>query len=62
MTKSKRCIAIKGIIQLATNTLPVLVIQSAFSLLPLGRHLFPLTTLKKYQPTDINGKFFLPLH
>ena len=48
----------KGITRLATDTLPVLVIQSVFSLLPLGRYLLPLTTLNRYQPTDSSGKLF----
>ena len=46
----------KGITHLATDTLPVLVIQSVFSLLPLGRHLLPPTTLNRYQPTDSSRK------
>ena len=41
---------------LATDTMPVLVIQSVFSLLPLGRYLLPITTLNRYQPTDSSGK------
>ena len=46
----------RGITHLATDTLPVLVIQSVFSLLPLGRYLLPLTTLNRYQPIDSSGK------
>ena len=34
----------------------VLVIQSVFSLLPLGRYLLPLTTLSRYLPTNSSGK------
>ena len=51
----------KGITHLPTNTLPVVVIQSAFPLLPLGRYLLPVTKLKKYQPRN-NNDFFSPLH
>ena len=47
---------IRGTTHLATDTLPVLVMQSIFSLLPLGRYLLPLTTLNRYQPTDSSGK------
>ena len=43
---------------LATNTLPVSVIQSVFSLLPLGRHLWSITTLNRYQPTDSSEILF----
>ena len=62
MTKSKSGRIMRGITHLATNTLPMLVIQSVFSLLPLVRYLLPLTTLNRYQTTDSSGKFFLPLH
>ena len=58
MTKSKSSMVTRSIINLATNTLPVLVIQSIFSLLPLGRYLLPLTTLNRYQTLDSSGKFF----
>ena len=53
MTKSKSGMVTKGVTHLATNTLPVPVIQSVFSLLPLGGYLLPLTTLNRYQPTQI---------
>ena len=56
MTKSKSSLVTTGNTILATDTLSVLVIQSVFSLLPLGRYLLPLTTLNRYQPTDSNGK------
>ena len=46
----------KVITHLATDTLPVLVIQSVFSLLPLGRYPLPITTPRRYQPTDSSGK------
>ena len=58
MTKSKSGMVIRGITHLATNTLPVPVIQSVFSWLPLGRYLLSLTTLNRYQPTDSSEKFF----
>ena len=44
VTKSKSSMVTRGITHLATDTLPMLVIQSVFSLLPLGRYLLPLTT------------------
>ena len=52
----------RGNTHLATNTLPVPVIQNVFLLLPLEWYLLPLTTLNRYQPTDSSEKFFLPLH
>ena len=58
MTKSKSGMVIRGIPHLATNTLPVPVIQSVFSLLPLGRYLLSLTTLNRYQPINSSEKFF----
>ena len=48
----------KVINHLLTDTLPVLVIKSAFSLLPLGRYLLPVTTQNTYQSTGSSGKFF----
>ena len=59
MTKSKSGMVTKCITHLLTDTLPVLLIYSAFSLLPLGRYLLPLTTLNRYQPTVSSGKSFL---
>ena len=56
MTKSKSSMVTRDITYLATDTLPVLVIQSAFSLPPLGRYQLPLTTLHRYQPADSSGK------
>ena len=44
------------ITHLLTDTLPVLVIQSVISLLPIGWYLLQLTTLNIYQPTDSSGK------
>ena len=46
----------RDITHLATDTLPVTIIQSEFSLLPLGRYLLPVTTQNRYQPTDSSGK------
>ena len=60
MTKSKTGIVTKGIIQLAVNTLPVVLIQSAFSLLPLDRYLLPLTTDTNLQIVVENS--LSPLH
>ena len=60
MTKSQSGMVTKGITQLATNTLPVLVIQSSFSLLQLGGYLLSITTLNRYQPRDSSRKIFLP--
>ena len=62
MTKSKGGIVTKVITHLLTDTFPVLVIQSAFSLLPLGRYLLPVTTQNRYQSTGSSRKLFLPLH
>ena len=56
MTKSKSSMVTRSITHLATDILPVLIIQNVFSLLPLGRYLLPLTTLSRYQPTNISGK------
>ena len=58
MTKSHSGMVTKGITQLATNTLTVLVIQSTFSLLQLGGYLLLITTLNRYQPRDSSKKFF----
>ena len=55
MAKSKSGMVTKVITHLLTDTLPVLVIKSAFSLLPLGRYLLPVTTQNRYQPTDSSG-------
>ena len=56
MTKSKSSMVTRGITHLATDTLPVLVIQSVFSLLPLGRYPLPITTPSRYQPIACSGK------
>ena len=56
MTKSKSSMVTRDITHLATDTLPVTVIQSEFSLLPLGRYLLPVTTHNRYQRTDSSGK------
>ena len=57
MAESKSGMVTRGITHLATNTLPVLVIQSVFQLLPLSRFLFPATTLNRYPTTDSSVKF-----
>ena len=57
MMKSKTGMATRGITQLVVGVLPVIVIQSVFSLLPRGRYLLPLTTPNSYQPRDGSGKF-----
>ena len=57
MTTSKSGNVTKGITQLATNILLVLVIKSSFSLLPLGRYLLPFTTWNGYEPKDSSGNF-----
>ena len=58
MTKSKGSMVTRGITHLAIYTLPMLAIESVFSLLSWGRYLLPLTTLNRYQPTDGSRKFF----
>ena len=50
MTKSKKCTVNTGTTYLDIVTFPVIVIQGTF-LLPLSRHLFPLTTLNRYPDT-----------
>ena len=57
MMKSKTGMATRGITQLVVGVLPVIVIQSVFSLLPRGRYLLPLTTPNSYQPIDSSRKF-----
>ena len=46
----------RGINHVATDALPVLVIQRVFSLLPLGRYQLEITTPSRYQPTDSSAK------
>ena len=55
MTESKNAKITLGNTHLARNTLLLLVIRHVFSLLPLGRYLLLLTTLKRYQPTIENS-------
>ena len=57
-TKSKSGMVTKVITHLLTDTLPVLVIESIFSLQPQGRYLLPVTTRNRYQSTGSRGKFF----
>ena len=56
MTKSKSSMVTKVFTHLLTDTSPVL--ESPFSLLPLGRYLLPVTTQKRYQSTGSSRKFF----
>ena len=58
MTKSKSGMVTKVSTHLLTDTLPVLVLKSAFSLLPLGRYLLPVATQNRYQSTGSSGIFF----
>ena len=48
----------KVITHLLTDTLPVLVIESVFSLLTLGGYLLPVTTQNIHQSTGSCVKFF----
>ena len=57
MMKSRTGMATRGITQLVVGVLPVIVIQSVFSLLPWCRYLLPLTTPNSYQTIDSSGKF-----
>ena len=56
--KSKTGMVTRGITQLVVGVLPVIVIQSVFSLLSWDRYLLPLSTLNRYQPTDSSRKSF----
>ena len=58
MTKSKSGMVNKVMTHMLTDTLPVLAIKSAFSLLPLSRYLLPVTTQNRYQSIGSSGKFF----
>ena len=48
----------RGITHLIADTLPVVEIQSTFSLLSLGRYLLPVTPWNRYQSAGSSGKFF----
>ena len=48
MTKSKNSIVGTSTTYLGIVTFPVIVIESTFSLIPLGRFLLALTTLNRY--------------
>ena len=50
MIKSK-----SGITHLDSNTLPVVVMQNVFSLLPVSIYQLPLTTWNRCQPADSSG-------
>ena len=56
MTISNSSMVTIDILYLATDIFPVLVIQSEFSLLPLGRYLLPVTTQNRYQSTGSSQK------
>ena len=58
MIKSKNGTATRSITYLFTDTLPVVVLESVFPLLPLGRYLMSLTELNRYETTDSNGTFY----
>ena len=55
--QSKTGLVTKALSQLATNTLPEVIILRAFPLLSLVWCLLPLTTLNSYQTRDSNGNF-----
>ena len=57
-TKSKNGLVSKDITYLASNTLPVLVIKSAFPLLSLVRYPFLLITQNRHHPRDTDGIIF----
>ena len=48
----------RGIFHLQTNTLPVVVMRSAFPLLPLGRYLLPVANANRWQSTGSSGQLF----
>ena len=57
--KSKNVMVTRDVTYLSTNTLPVVVVlESVFPLLPLGRYLMSLTKLNRYETTDSNGTFY----
>ena len=58
MIKSKNGMVTRDVTYLSTNTLPVVVLESVFPLLPLGRYLMSLTELNRYETTDSNGIFY----
>ena len=62
MTKSKSDMVAKGITHLVTNTLPVLVISSAFSLLLLGTIYCQLLLWTDANLQIVVENSFLPLH
>ena len=51
-----------GIIYLLIDTFPAIVIESTFSLLPLGRYLLPWATQNRNPPRCGNKHFFFLLH
>ena len=57
MTKSKNSIVTTSTTYLGIVAFPVIVIESMFSLLPLGRYLLPITTLNIYLSSNSSKKF-----
>ena len=60
--KSKNCTVTRTKTYLATDTLPVVVKESVFPLLPLGRYLLPITTCNRYNPEIVLEISFIQLH
>ena len=52
----------RGVTHLAELTFPAMAIGSIFPLIPLGRYVLPLTSLKRYLPSgsDDNWEFLIP--
>ena len=57
MTKSKNGMVTRNIAYLTTDKFPMKVIESKFSLLPLGRYLLPLIILNRYLPNGSSSNF-----
>ena len=56
--KTRNDIVARGVTQLATDTLPFVVIECAFPLLPLVRYPLWLTAVNRYHPRHSNGNIF----
>ena len=61
MTKSKNSIVTTSTTYLDIAMLPVIVVESTFSLVPLGRYLLSLTTLNRYLSIVVKMKFLLTI-
>ena len=61
ITKSKSGIFSTGTTYLDTDTFPVIVTESSFSLLSLGRYLSPLTTLTRCISRGSNRNFMFAI-